>query len=56
MSMEVRILLEKAPVTTDTQTKQFGNFVKNGEDQSTLTMIFQASVRAVVSDKPSFER
>ena len=36
VSMEVRILCEKAPVMTDTQTEQFGNFVKNGGTTSHL--------------------
>ena len=28
--MEIQSLCEKAPVKTDTQIEQFGNFVKNG--------------------------
>ena len=34
--VEIRLLSEKAPVTTDTQTEQFGNFVKNGGTTSQL--------------------
>ena len=30
VSMETRSLCDKAPVTTGTQTVQFGNFMKNG--------------------------
>ena len=55
--MEMWLLCEKAPVTIDTQTEQYGNFVKmGGHDQSTLTLIFQASVSAIISNKHSFER
>ena len=34
--LEIQLLCEKTPVTTDTQTEQFGNFVKNGETTSQL--------------------
>ena len=57
MSMEIGSLCEKASVTIDTQIEQDGIFCETLlGDQSTLTLIFQATVSAIVSSKPSFER
>ena len=55
--MEIRLLREKAQVKTDTQTEHLWQFCeKRWDDHTTLTLNFQASVRAFVSIEHSFER
>ena len=48
-----RLLCAKAPVTIDYTNQTIWQFCETGRgDQSTLTLIFQASVSAIFSNKP----
>ena len=46
------VIVQKAPVTIDTQTEHYGKFVKTVN----FDIFSQASINPFVSNKPSFER